>query len=228
MDLAERLKVAEEQVAALQRENDVLQLLSNPLLKPPEDIFSDALGMNISAADPVQLNPKPTAALDKAKETEKTMVSLQAGDLIWLRLQEESQRGTVLGNWSQKSVGVQPDAEGSSDFVPPLRFSDGVFRLCTRFNYRSKVEVSKIRKAMRQSDYNATARRDLEFAEKRVASEEVQNAELLERLVHCAPDQHRETIHYGDVVQLQHVNSGSMYTALRLLLAIVTALPVTS
>jgi hypothetical protein len=218
MDLAERLKVAEEraaafsnQVAALQRENDALQLLSDPLLKSSEATFSGAPGMNVSEADPVPLIPKPTAALDKAKEAEKTMVSLQAGDLIWLRLQEESQRGTVLGNWSQKSVGVQSDAEGSSDFVPPLRFSDGVFRLCTRFNYRSKVEVSKIRKAMRQSDDHATARRDLEFAEKRVASEEVQNAELLERLVHCAPDQHRETIHYGDVVQLQHVNSGSIY-----------------
>jgi len=148
------------------------------------------------------------AAAVKAKES--AMVSLQAGDLVWLRQKDETQRGTVLGDCSLKTVGVQLDDPSSSEYVPPLRFGDGAFRLCSRFNYRSKVEVSKINKAIRQSnDRDATRRQlNLPLATKRMASEAVQNAELLERLVRCSPDDPSEPIRYGDVVQLQHVNSG--------------------
>lgn len=46
--------------------------------------------------------------------------------------------GTVLGDISQRTVGVEPDLSGSSQggAPPSLRFSDAVFRLCPRLNYR--------------------------------------------------------------------------------------------
>jgi hypothetical protein len=140
---------------------------------------------------------------------EKSMVSLLAGDLVWLR-ENAGRRGTVLGDCSLKTVGVQLDDLNSSGYVPSLRFGDGAFRLCSRFNYRSKVEVSKINKSIRQSTNPEVTERELNLslAKKRMASEAVQNAELLERLVRGSPDDSSESVRYGDVVQLQHVNSG--------------------
>jgi len=112
-----------------------------------------------------------------AMAKEKKMVSLQAGDLVWLRQKDDGRRGTVLGDCSLKTVGVQSDDAGATDYVPPLRFGDGVFRLCSHFNYRSKVEVSKITKAIRQSSDPVATARDLNLplAKKRMASEAVQN-----------------------------------------------------
>jgi hypothetical protein len=52
--------------------------------------------------------------------------------------------GTVLGDMSQRTVGVEPDPPGASPGAAPpsLRFSDAVFRLCPRFNYRHAPEPS--------------------------------------------------------------------------------------
>jgi hypothetical protein len=106
---------------------------------------------------------------------------------------------------------VQPSNSNSSgEFAPPIRFGDGVFRLCSHFNYHSKVEVSKITKAISHSVDKETKRHELnlDFEEKRMATEAVQNAELLAKLSRNFPGESREAIRYGDVVQLQHVRSG--------------------
>ena len=200
--MEERLRLLEEQIEVLKSENDVLKD-PDAKTKEREDPSKDIVNVwreKLTA----------TASLtDKADEEKKEMVSLRAGDLVWFRLQDESQRGIVLGGWRQRNVLVKPDDDGN-EFVPPLLIRDGIFRLCSRFNYRSKVEVSKITKAMRQSsdDDPGSPKRDLQFAKKRMASEAVQNAQLLKKLVRCAPEDAREPIHYGDVVQLQHVSSG--------------------
>lgn len=48
--------------------------------------------------------------------------------------------GTVLGDMSQRTVGVEPDPPGAAPGAAPpsLRFSDAVFRLCPRLNYRQE------------------------------------------------------------------------------------------
>eukprot|EP00613_Pedinella_sp_CCMP2098_P017697 CAMPEP_0171758588 /NCGR_PEP_ID=MMETSP0991-20121206/46370_1 /TAXON_ID=483369 /ORGANISM="non described non described, Strain CCMP2098" /LENGTH=233 /DNA_ID=CAMNT_0012361329 /DNA_START=57 /DNA_END=755 /DNA_ORIENTATION=- len=159
-------------------ENSIMDTNERPFLNEEPDVSSPMPLEQITAKE------KPIK--------EKKMVSLLAGDLVWLRQQDDSQRGTVITDCSLKALGVQLDDAGSSELVPPLRLSEGVFRLCSRFNYRSKVEVSKIKKIIRQSDNPELTKQELnlDFAEKRMASEEVQNAELLDRLVRCFPGDH--------------------------------------
>jgi len=45
-------------------------------------------------------------------------------------------RGAVLGDMRLRTTGVQASTADSGEFVAPLRFNDGVFRLCSRLNYR--------------------------------------------------------------------------------------------
>jgi hypothetical protein len=65
-------------------------------------------------------------------------------------------------------------------------------------------------KAVHSAENPEQAKKDLglDVAQKRMASEAAQNADLLDCIVHSEPEDLPEAIRYGDVVQLQHVNSG--------------------
>ena len=192
------VQISEEELSALRLRTSTLESSINALEKENDALKSRS---ELEGGPP----PAPKAPTLTESQNDGTTISqsLEEGDLVWFRQEHESQNGTVLGNCSLKTVGVQVD-----DVLPSLRFTDGLFRLCSRFHYRSKAEVSRINKVVNQSDNQAVARKELnlEFEEQRMAAESAENAKLLERLVQS--DSPQEPIRYGDVVQLQHVNSG--------------------
>jgi hypothetical protein len=132
------------------------------------------------------------------------MISLMAGDLIWFRTDDSGCKGFVLGDDSLKTVGVEPDDQIGS--ISP-RFFEGVFRICTGLNYRSKTEVGKMNKAIRQAEIKSEAIKEFnpDLARKREALEAAQNLEQLEKL---SRGEGSELIKYGDIISLQHVRSG--------------------
>jgi hypothetical protein len=118
----------------------------------------------------------------------------------------------IMGDTNQRSAEVQVPSSTT--------FGDGVFRICSRFSYRAKIEVSKIKKALNQASDPTQLRKEmnLDLAEKGAAREEEHNADVLSRLstLHHAnhpnadepaPDVEVQSIKYGDTVQLQHVGS---------------------
>jgi hypothetical protein len=193
---------SEQDVATRKKLNDLEHEIHALRLKN-FDLEAEVKAVHDSRSLEKQSEKKFGIDASSTREVETKALPLEEGDLVWFRQEDESQNGTVLGNCSLKTVGVQVD-----DVLPPLRFTDGLFRLCSRLHYRSKTEVSRIIKVANQSDNQAVARKELnlEFEEQRMAAESAENAKLLTRLVHS--DSPQELIRYGDGVQRQHVNSG--------------------
>jgi hypothetical protein len=68
-------------------------------------------------------------------EDDGKLVSLMSGDLIWLKTDDPSYHGMVLGSESLRSVAVEPEDTMAS---VSTRFTQGLFRICTGLNYRGQ------------------------------------------------------------------------------------------
>ena len=137
--------------------------------------------------------------------------ALMSRDLIWLQHGEKEFGALLTGDSNQRIAEVQTASAAV--------LGDGIFRICSRFSYRAKIEVRKIVKTIAQSNDPAQMEGDLnlDLAKKWAASEEEHNAELLEQLstsLHVSVDEDgtilhdQEPIKFGDIVQFQHVSSG--------------------
>jgi len=130
--------------------------------------------------------------------------------------------GFLGGDAAFNRVGVQqqPDKQRTS-----LNSGDFVFRVCPMLNYRQRNELEasrgatslpstadpKAQQAERESE--GEEKRALNLLTNRVLAEEKRNAEMMESVVkgsYGGP----ASVKYGDVVQLQHVNTGGFVCAM--------------
>jgi len=167
------------------------------------------------------------------KEEDEDVVRLTAGDLIYLERSDEfgGVGGIVFGDANLSALGVdgRRDDEGSG---APWRFNECVFRLTSKLDYRARDEYQLQLKnhnaqrgeqraiepfeaavtaevAAELSPAAAMVRHtDFDLAKERADMEARQNTAAMERMV----SGEGKSVRYGDVVQLQHVPSGSFLT----------------
>jgi hypothetical protein len=171
--------------------------------------------------------PPADAAAEK-NDKAASYTSLQAGDLITLRVSEHGLRGCVLGSMAERTAAVEaeagfderpmslsssPPGSSGSHHQVTRRFDDCVFRICPKLNYRAQTELNRIQKAARhtmgpeeEGEEKASAlMAGLEKARARAQNERAHNDEALAKLHSLGVA--GVSLKYGDVIQLEHHKS---------------------
>jgi hypothetical protein len=103
------------------------------------------------------------------------------------------------------------DGSGGGAVQATQRIDDGVFRICSKLNYRCLTELNKIHKRVQQSSDPEETKKalGLDQAVLRAKNEAAQNEESMGKLRNGAGF----NVKFGDVVQLEHLKS-SLFVAM--------------
>lgn len=152
----------------------------------------------------------------KQSQEDNSLDAINIGDQILLNAAELIEAGYLHGDLATLRVGMQEfDVETNRD---ALSFNDYVFRVCPPLNhrYQNELDMAIATKEGKLDGKLTTGATDADVAfqilKKGVAYEEEANSTLMEK---ASKGETGGVVKYGDVIQLQHVNSGGFLNILK-------------